>query len=580
MRASTGVVPAAATHRRSSAASSKPHVSSATAAADADTVARRVNSRRSVACDATRPTLDSIHEAPAGAAGGSGVGRHAAVAHKTTHHRHSTADTAAHRDSAAADQTMRSSRGSRASLPTSKYPSRGPAGRPGAAAAAASGPGANSKAAAAAHSSQRPVSAVSGGGVHTSSSTSSAGSLPAGSSRAVAVPRPGRASNATTAAAAPAGAVAKGRKSITPKPAQGAAAAAAGPKGAAHRASRSATASPRQSPRNDVAAAPVAGAIAGREAPAAATADVLLKGAAVNSALGAPAAPAPAAATQAAPRGSDAAPMQRSITPDAVPASAPGFHAGTFPTPGVIGVTPFGPTPVPPTAFKQGWRPGATPEATPGGLMGHFTALVTPGGPSWPHGMPAGGLVPYSITPPAGGRTVARTVLGASRAPERPAPSGGAAVDAAAVDAAGAAGTISAAATGQQRGSIAAASGAQEGVGVRPYRSVTPQPAVTGFASSSSRSGSRSRSVTPVLGGGGSGLGCGDVSEGGSRSQTPGRTPHSAAKNAALAAQLQVRAGLRAWGGTVAQRMNRKSCGCTLSTATGSETTAGSGSST
>lgn len=521
VRASTGAVPAAATHRRSAAASAKPQASSTTAAADADAVARRVNSRRSVACDATRPTLDSIHEAPAAAAGGSG------------------ADTAAHRDSAATDQTMHSSRGSRALLPTSKYPSRGPAGRPGAAAAAASGLGANSKAAAAAHSSQRPGSAVSGGA---GSSSSLTGSVPAGSSRAVSVPRPGRASNATAAAAAPAGAAAKGRKSITPRTAQGAVAV---PKGAAHRASKSATASLRPSPRNGMAAAPAqddaAAAIAAREAPAAATADVLPE-ADVNSTLGAPAAVAPAA-----PRDSNAAPMQRSITPEAMPASAPGFHAGTFPTPGAIGVTPFGPTPVPPTAFKQGWRPGATPEATPGGLMGHFTALVTPGGPSWPHGMPAGGLVPYSITPPAGGRTMARTVLGTSRCPERPASSGGGGA-AAAVDAAGTAGTISTAATRQQRRSIAAASGAQEGVGVRPYRSVTPQPAATGFASSSRSGSSSRRSVTPVLGGGGSGLGCGDVSESGSRSQTPGRTPHSAAKHAALAAQLQVRAGLGAGG--------------------------------
>jgi hypothetical protein len=49
---------------------------------------------------------------------------------------------------------------------------------------------------------------------------------------------------------------------------------------------------------------------------------------------------------------------------------------------------------------------------------------------------------------------------------------------------------------------------------------------------------SRSRSITP-----GSDVegGCGASSEPGSRSRTPGRTPQSAAKHAALAAQLQVR---------------------------------------
>jgi hypothetical protein len=331
-----------------------------------------------------------------------------------------------------------------------------------------------------------------------------------------------------------------------------------------------------------VAVQDAAAAAADRGALAAANADALPEAAAADSALGAPAVPqssvapaapaprssiiAPAAPAPAAPRDSTAAAMQqRGITPDAMPASAPGFAAGAFPTPGMLGVTPFGPTPVPPTAFKQGWRPGATPEATPGGLMGHFTALVTPGGPSWPEGMPAGGLVPYSITPPAGGRTATRTVLGTRRRPERPASRGGlAAENAAAADVIGAAGT-GAAATGQQRGLTAAVGGTQEVVGVRPYRSVTPQPAATVFETSGRSGSSSQRSVTPELRGGEPKLGCGEVSEGGSRSQTPGRTPHSAAKNAALAAQLQVRAGLRAGGGLALVLSEPASCGCRLS---------------
>jgi hypothetical protein len=47
--------------------------------------------------------------------------------------------------------------------------------------------------------------------------------------------------------------------------------------------------------------------------------------------------------------------------------------------------------------------------ATPPTAGRAFTALVTPGGASWPAGVPAGSLVPYSLTPPTGGRVCART---------------------------------------------------------------------------------------------------------------------------------------------------------------------------
>ena len=287
------------------------------------------------------------------------------------------------------------------------------------------------------------------------------------------------------------------------------------------------------------------------------------------------------AAGAAAPASSNRRPagLPGSSTPaNAPPAAAPAgsFEAGPF-TPsvphgaGAGSSTPYGCTPLPATMFKQarGCGAGFTPAATPGGLEGHFTAMVTPGGPSWPQGMPAGGLVPYSITPPAGGRTVARTAVPqpfatpaadgvqASRVGAGCARSGSSTPPAAAVGLAGRSNSNvgSGGMVGPNQGAAAAAGGGGGGDVVGRSCSSTPPAATEGPAgrSSSGQVGadsqggglapgdivvSRSRSITP-----GSDVegGCGASSEPGSRSRTPGRTPQSAAKHAALAAQLQVR---------------------------------------
>jgi hypothetical protein len=240
--------------------------------------------------------------------------------------------------------------------------------------------------------------------------------------------------------------------------------------------------------------------------------------------------------------------MLRSTTPDAAPGTAPGTQPWDSYSLAAAATPAF-----PATALKgKGWRPGVTPGVTPGGLSGHFTALVTPGGASWPEGMPAGGLVPYSITPPAGGRTVARTAPHTaggtmSRTPAHAAAAGTAARTPSG-DVSFCASTPAAEAAAAQQGFVAELPAAFEGAAGAPgalaaRRSLTPPAATPSsgrFGQGFEPAGSAEPcwGVTPVEQGAGSRH---QVEPGSARrSRTPSRTPQSAVKNEALAAQLQV----------------------------------------
>jgi hypothetical protein len=285
--------------------------------------------------------------------------------------------------------------------------------------------------------------------------------------------------------------------------------------------------------------------------------------------------------------------MLGSTMPDAAPAAAQGTQPWDVDWSSLAAAA----TPAFPATGLRGrsCRPGMTPGVTPGGLSGHFTALVTPGGPSWPEGMPAGGLVPYSITPPAGGRTVARTAphtAGGTAARTAAQAAGGTGPHAVACSADGTAahtparkaaeappcagaGTAARTPGGAGRahnGDVAFCAGtpAAEAAAAQPphvqqsvpaelptafedaagalglsppCRSVTP-PAATPSSGRLCQGFELAGSAEPCWGVTATeqGTGSGHHVEPGSarRSRTPSRTPQSAVKNEALAAQLQV----------------------------------------